>query len=101
MSKFKIRHITKYTYEDTVRDSANQIMLFPLKDQYQEVLQQQIVITGNPNVSIHRDYYGNEVGTFTRAQPHKELDIDSKLVVETTHRPVPDDTVDQELQWNE
>ncbi len=48
MSKFKIRHITKYTYEDTVRDSANQIMLYPLKDQYQEVLQQQIVITGNP-----------------------------------------------------
>ena len=101
MSKFKIRHITKYTYEDTVRDSANQIMLYPLKDQYQEVLEHYITITGNPNVSIHQDYFGNEVGTFTHAQPHKELDIDSKLVVETTHRPVPEDTANQELQWRE
>lgn len=101
MSKFKIRHITKYTYEDTVRDSANQIMLYPLKDQYQEVLQQDIIITGNPIVNVHRDYYGNEVGTFTHAQPHKELDIDSKFVVETTHRPIPEDIVDHEQQWSE
>src|SRR5688572_33503912 len=78
MSKFKIRHVTKYLYEDPVRDSANQIMLYPLKDQYQEVLQHQILISGNPIVSVHRDYYGNEVGTFTNAQPHKELVIDSR-----------------------
>src|SRR5688572_25843759 len=101
MSIFKIRHVTKYSYEDTVRDSANQIMLYPLKDQFQEVIQHQIIISGNPIVSVHRDYYGNEVGTFTHAQPHKELFIDSKLIVETTHRPVPEDTVDQEIQWKE
>lgn len=101
MSKFKIRHITKYTYEDTVRDSANQIMLYPLKDQYQEVLQHQIIISSNPVVNIHRDYYGNEVGTFTHAQPHKELDIDSRLAVETKHCPVPEDTIDPQIQWAE
>lgn len=101
MSKFKIRHITKYTYEDTVRDSANQIMLYPFQDAYQEVQQHQIIISGNPVVNVHRDYYGNEVGTFTRAQPHKELDIDSRLVVETTHRPAPEDTIDPEIQWKE
>lgn len=101
MSKFKIRHITKYTYEDTVRDSANQIMLYPLKDQYQEVQQHHIIITGNPIVNVHQDYFGNEVGTFTHAHPHKELDIDSKLVVETTHRPIPEDTIDEAIQWRE
>lgn len=101
MSKFKIRHITKYAYEDTVRDSANQIMLYPLKDNYQEVLQHNIVITGNPVVNIHRDYYGNEVGTFTHAHPHKELNIDSRLLVETKYRPDPDDTTAQEIQWSE
>ena len=101
MSKFKIRHITKYTYEDTVRDSANQIMLYPLTDQYQDVIEHKIVITGNPIVNIHRDYYGNAVGTFTHAQPHKELDIDSKLVVETKHRAIPEDTIAQETQWKD
>ncbi len=101
MPKFKIRHITKYAYEDTVRDSANQIMLYPLNDQWQEVLQHNIVITGNPVVNIHRDYYGNEVGTFTHAHPHKELGIDSRLLVETKHRPVPEDKIEPELQWAE
>jgi transglutaminase-like putative cysteine protease len=101
MSKFKIRHITKYVYEDTVRDSANQIMLYPINDLYQEVLQHNIAITGNPVVNIHRDYYENEVGTFTHAHPHKELSIDSRLLVETKHRPVPEDTTAQELQWAE
>lgn len=101
MAKFKIRHITKYTYEDTVRDSANQIMLYPLKDQYQDVSQHQITISGNPIVSVHRDYYGNEVGTFTQARPHKELDIDSKLIVQTTHRPEPNDSTEAAAQWTE
>src|SRR5687768_5209145 len=101
MSKFKIRHITKYTYEDTVRDSANQIMLYPIKDEFQEVVQHQVIISGNPSVNIHQDYYGNEVGTFTHAHPHKALDIDSRLLVETIHRPVPEDTGDREAQWKE
>jgi transglutaminase-like putative cysteine protease len=101
MSKFKIRHITKYTYEDTVRDSANQIMLYPIKDEFQEVVQHQVIISGNPSVNIHKDYYGNEVGTFTHAHPHKALDIDSRLLVETIHHPVPDDTSDPEAQWKE
>jgi len=83
MSKFKIRHITKYTYEVPVRDSANQIMLYPIQDEFQEVLQSQIVITGDPQVEMHRDYFGNQVGTFTHASPHQELIIDVRLVVET------------------
>src|SRR5690606_11593136 len=101
MPKFKIRHITKYTYENTVRDSANQIMLYPIKDQYQDVLDQNVIISGNPVVSLHRDYYGNEVGTFTHAQPHKKLDIDSRVTVQTTQRPLPEHSVDTNIQWQE
>ena len=37
MPRFIIHHVTKYTYPEPVRDSANQIMLFPIKDEYQEV----------------------------------------------------------------
>lgn len=101
MPKFKIRHITKYTYENTVRDSANQIMLYPIRDQHQDILEQNIIISGNPVVSVHRDYYGNEVGTFTHAQPHKKLDIDSRVTVQTTERPLPEDSVDTNIQWQE
>lgn len=101
MSKFKIRHITKYSYETTVRDSANQIMLYPIKDASQQILQHTILITGNPVVDLYFDTYGNQVGTFTHARPHQELIIDSRLLVETFPRPVPDDSTPQDLQWLE
>jgi transglutaminase-like putative cysteine protease len=99
MSKFKIRHITKYSYEVPVRDSANQIILYPIKDDYQEVLQHSLLITGGPVVEVHKDYFGNEVGTFTHSHPHDELVIDSQLIIVTRTRPLPEDTAPVEQQW--
>jgi transglutaminase-like putative cysteine protease len=99
MSKFKIRHITRYTYEEPVRDSANQIMLYPIKDDYQEVANHTIAITGNPPISTYIDYFGNEVGTFTHPFPHSELVIDSKLEVITHPRNFIDDTNPVSKQW--
>lgn len=99
MPKFKIHHVTRYIYEDTVRDSANQIILYPIKDDYQEVINHAITVTGSPQIAIHTDYFGNEVGTFTYAHPHTELTIDSKLEIVTRDRPVPEDTLPPEEQW--
>lgn len=101
MPKFKIRHITKYNYEVSVRDSANQIILYPIKDEFQEVLQQQIKVTGNVPVEIHVDYFGNEVGTFTHSQPHQDLVIDSKVVVVTREKKLPADERPPQEQWDE
>ncbi len=101
MSKFKIRHVTKYTYEDLVRDSANQIMLYPIQDDKQDVQQHTILITDNPMVHEHTDYYGNKVGTFTHAQPHQMLMIDSQLLVITLHREMPKDNEPADRQWHE
>ncbi len=101
MSKFKIRHVTKYSYEVPVRDSANQIMLYPINDLFQEVVQSEIVITGNPIVEVYQDYFGNQVGTFTHASPHNELVIDARLVVITIPKELPLDTASVEEQLNE
>ena len=91
MPEFEIQHITRYIYEDLVRDSANQIILFPIKDAYQDVLKQELVITGNPAVDTHIDYYGNEVGSFTYSEPHSQLTISSRVTVHTRHRPAVND----------
>lgn len=99
MSKFKIRHITKYAYEVPVRDSANQIILYPIKDAFQDVLHHAIQISGNPVVEIHKDYYGNDVGTFTHSKPHNELVIDSLLSVVTKSKPMPTIKLSKEEQW--
>jgi len=101
MPRLTIHHVTKYIYEAPVRDSANQIVLFPIKDEYQEVLKQDLFITGEPQVDIHKDYYGNEIGSFTHADPHTELIIDSKLEVITKPRSLPRNDVGAQAQWED
>jgi transglutaminase-like putative cysteine protease len=101
MPRFNIHHITKYTYEGPVRDSANQVVLFPIKDEFQEVLKQDLSITDNPVVDIYKDYYGNEVGAFTHAEPHDTLTIDSKVDVITKPRPALVDEAGKEIQWEQ
>jgi len=57
MPTFNIRHITRYTYSDPAFNSANEILLYPISDEFQEVVSQQLVITGNPEVYVHSDYF--------------------------------------------
>jgi transglutaminase-like putative cysteine protease len=99
MPKFTIHHITKYTYQEPVRDSANQVLLFPVKDEFQEVISQQLVITGNPSVEIYKDYYGNTAGSFTNIEPHQELLIDSTIEVVTKENTLPVIPNTIEEQW--
>ena len=100
MPRFIIHHVTKYTYAEFVRDSANQIMLFPLKDEYQEVQQQKLSITHEPAIEVYKDYYGNEIGSFMNIAPHTELRIDSTISVVTKPRVFPKDADPVEAQWN-
>ncbi len=101
MPEFEIQHITRYLYESPVRDSANQIILFPIKDNYQEVLKQELTITGNPSIDTFTDYYGNEVGSFTYTEPHTLLNINSKILVATKHRELPVNDIFPAQQWED
>jgi len=99
MPRFVIHHVTKYTYPEPVRDSANQIMLYPLKDQYQSLQSQRISITGEPVLEVYQDYYGNEVGSFMKSTPHTELRIDSTISVITLPRLLPANDTPTDQQW--
>jgi len=101
MPQLEIQHITRYLYDALVRDSANQIILYPIKDEYQEVVKQELNITGQPAVDVFNDYYGNEVGTFTYREPHNQLVIDSRVTVITKHKPLPVNDIFPSQQWED
>jgi transglutaminase-like putative cysteine protease len=101
MPKFKIQHITTYSYEVPVRDSANQIMLYPFSDERQEVILHELHITGNPIIEIHDDIFNNKVGTFTNSQSHQELVINSILEVVTIPVVHPKPSMDAAKDWND
>jgi transglutaminase-like putative cysteine protease len=101
MPKFKIKHITSYTYEDLVRESVNHITLYPKEDEFQHVVEHNLSISGTPRIDTFLDYYGNKIGLFTYSERHNELEICSDLTVVTTAANLPSDTMFSELQWDE
>lgn len=93
MPVFRIQHTTTYQYNKPVKESVNQIRVFAYGATEQEVLQHDLHITGSPQVLTFTDYWGNKTGVFNLMPPHKELVIDSRLVVRTLPQTPPDDTV--------
>ena len=83
MSLFSIHQITRYEYSRPVKESLNQIKIHPIADEHQEILQHDVLISGNPSVHLFSDYWGNRTGIFTIAEPHQLLTIESKLLVRT------------------
>jgi transglutaminase-like putative cysteine protease len=87
MSVFTIHHITKYEYDRPVKESMNEIKIFPYASKDQEVLQHDVNITDHPAVLIFDDYWGNKTGSFNLLSPHKEMVIESKLKIRTSTDP--------------
>jgi len=85
MAVFKIVHLTKYQYNYPIKESINEIRLFPHHFENQEVLQYQLLITHNPDVDISVDYYGNRVGNFNVLDAHTEMTVESRMLVRVNH----------------
>jgi len=94
MSIFRIHHITKYEYDRPVKESVNNITIYPYLSATQETLQHELIITGHPDVYTYTDYWGNKEGTFNVLAPHRELVIESKLLIRTL---VPEEI---QVSWN-
>jgi len=99
MPDYQIKHITRYTYTTPVIDSANQILLYPVHDELQEVKQHRLDISENPSIEIFNDYFGNQVGIFTIIKAHEELRIESQIDVRTSATQLPKDDVPAKEQW--
>lgn len=85
MAVFKIIHITKYQYNRPIKESINEIRLFPHNFMNQDVLQHELLISNNPAVDISHDCYGNRVGNFNNLDSHSEMTIESRMLVRVNH----------------
>lgn len=85
MAIFKIIHITKYQYSWPIKESINEIRLFPHNFTNQEVLDYHLFITNNPDVEYFNDYYGNRCASFNNLEIHQEMVIESQMTVRVNH----------------
>lgn len=83
MPVFKIQHVTKYTYSRPVKESVNQIRIYPVASAQQEILQHDVTISSDPEPFFFIDYWGNRCADFSLMEAHSALVIDSRVVVRT------------------
>jgi transglutaminase-like putative cysteine protease len=94
MSIFKIHHITRYEYDRPVKESANEIRIYPYQSPDQETLSHEIKISTDPEVHLITDYWGNRTGSFNILDTHRELTIESKLVIRILATTLPSEARD-------
>ncbi len=83
MPVFKIQHVTRYSYNRPVKESVNQIRIYPIASPQQEILQHEVNITADPELFLFLDYFGNRCANFSLVEAHHELTIDSRIIVRT------------------
>ena len=83
MPVFKIQHVTKYHYSRPVKESVNQIRIYPVASAQQEILQHDVTISSDPEPFFFIDYWGNRCADFSVLDAHTSLVIDSRVVVRT------------------
>ena len=88
MSRYRIVHKTAFRYSSKVGASYNEARMLPSLDDNQIVLSEKLEV--EPKSSFHEyiDYFGTRVVMFEVLEPHGELSIVSKSVVQTNDRQV-------------
>ncbi|MDX2129477.1 MAG: transglutaminase family protein [Chloroherpetonaceae bacterium] len=85
--KYKVTHLTKYRYSNTVNLCYNEARLLLRNTPFQNCVQTELKIS--PDVSDYRerkDFYGNKIAYFSIEKPHDELIVTSESYVETVNQ---------------
>src|SRR6187402_918747 len=85
MAIYKIVHITKYQYSWPVKESINEVRLFPYNFGSQDVLDYQLFISHNPEVQYYNDTFGNRAANFNILEGHEEMVVESRMTVRVNH----------------
>ena len=81
---YRIRHETRYDYEDPVSVSHHILRLTPRTTASQRRLDSWVIITPRPSVTVnHEDYFNNTVTSFNLLEPHETMVVEaiSEMVV--------------------
>ncbi|MFY7998140.1 MAG: transglutaminase family protein [Candidatus Kapaibacteriota bacterium] len=103
--RFRIVHLTEYTYQGTVNVCQNEALLTPRS--YSTPLLEQRCITSSLQIlprpddeRTHIDFFGNEVLYFALQKPHETLAVTASSVIERLcYAPVSDDFLSSSEAW--
>jgi transglutaminase-like putative cysteine protease len=78
-----VEHVSCYRYASTVYSSYNEVRLTPLTTPWQLVLDSRVLVEPRAPILGYSDYWGSTVHAFDIHEPHAEMTITGRSVVET------------------
>jgi transglutaminase-like putative cysteine protease len=86
--RFDIRYACRFTYDQLVRESQNELRACPLSDEFQHLTSYRVQTVPSSRVMSFHDWWGTRVDAFGVREPHLVLDVVAEAVVETYPRPM-------------
>lgn len=87
-SRITVEHVSTYHYANPVQSSFNEVRITPMTTTWQTVLDSRVEVRPNVPLQAYVDYWGSVVHAFDLHQPHDQLTISCRSVVETSpHAP--------------
>jgi len=80
-NRYKLAHVTLFSYDGTVSESYNELRLRPRHDESQSCLSFRLTTVPFSKPAAHLDYFNNWVHQFHILPEHKELRVESEAIV--------------------
>jgi transglutaminase-like putative cysteine protease len=88
--RYRATHTTHYVYDATVSQCLSEVRLTPRALPWQMLVESRIQTTPEPaSVERHKDYFGNEVTSFTIVESHDRFTTVATSLVDVAERTLP------------
>jgi transglutaminase-like putative cysteine protease len=81
LNRYKLAHVTLFSYDGPVSESYNELRLRPRHDETQSCLSFRLTTTPASRPTAHLDYFNNWVHQFHILPEHRELRVESEAIV--------------------
>lgn len=95
--RIRVEHRSRYSYTTPVDSSFNELRITPLTTTRQVVLDSRVEVTPGADLYPYVDYWGSVVHAFELHEPHQELTIVGRSLVET----MPSKGLAGQLTWKD
>lgn len=86
--RFDIRYTCRFTYDQLVRESQNELRACPTSDEHQHLVSYRVATSPSSRILSFTDWWGTRVDAFGVREPHLVLDVVAEATVDTFPRPL-------------
>lgn len=86
--EYRVRHVTEYTYSDSVSVSYGRAHLLPRSTESQQVVESSVVVTPDPDeMRSHTDFFGNQSTYYAVRTRHTSLSVEAVSTLRILREP--------------